>query len=98
MMRYVVAAAAMFGLAHPAAAQQQVCADRKLILESLADEYAEAPTSIGVTNAGNMVEVLTTSDGMTWTILMTMPDGTSCVMAAGEDWMEAPQVAQGPEA
>lgn len=37
-----------------------------------------------------MEELLTTRDGKTWTMLMTRPDGTACVIAAGEAWDEIP--------
>ena len=35
---------------------------------------------------GALVEVLTTEDGNTWSILLTNPDGVSCLVASGEGW------------
>jgi hypothetical protein len=29
---------------------------------------------------------LTTGDGGTWTIILSSPNGTSCLVAAGEGW------------
>ena len=52
----------------------------------LAKKYGEAPVAIGVTNKGGLVEVLTTSDGNTWTIIVSMPNGLSCLVAEGEGW------------
>ncbi len=66
------------------AAQQ--CDQRAKVLGHLAQTYKEAPVAIGVTNSGGIVEVLTTSDGATWTIIISTPDGTSCLVAAGENW------------
>lgn len=98
MMRPIAAAVLLtVGAAVPAAAQH-VCANRDVLLESLADEFKEHPKAVGVTANGNVVEVLTAQDGRTWTILLTQPDGTSCVVASGEDWELLPQVAQGPDA
>ncbi len=47
--------------------------------------YAEAPAAIGI-GGGNLVELLTTKDGMTWTIIWTTPKGMACIMASGEGW------------
>ncbi|MEW5728574.1 MAG: hypothetical protein AB1918_12170 [Pseudomonadota bacterium] len=74
---------------------QSVCAERTALLSSLRREYSEAPTALGLASNGSVLELLTTSDGKTWTILMTRPDGTSCVLAAGEAWESLPQVARG---
>jgi hypothetical protein len=41
--------------------------------------------------------VLTSDDGATWTIIVSMPNGMSCLLAAGEDWQVVQQVAQGPQ-
>jgi len=49
-------------------------------------EVRRGPVAIGVTNKGGLVEVLTTGDGNTWTIIVSMPNGTSCMVAAGEGW------------
>ena len=62
------------------------CDQRAKVLGHLAQKYKEAPVAIGVTNSGKVVEVLTTSDGDTWTIIISTPDGTSCLVAAGENW------------
>ncbi len=72
--------------ATPAAAQPTLCNDRADVLAHLANKYSEAPVAIGVTNGGGLVEVLATGDGSTWTIIVTLPNGTSCLVAAGEGW------------
>lgn len=78
-------------LANPALMPAEiVCAEREALLTSLSREYAEAPKELGLANNGNVVELLTTRDGRTWTMLMTRPDGTSCVIAAGEAWEAVP--------
>jgi hypothetical protein len=69
---------------------EMVCADRNALLTSLSREYAEAPKELGLANNGTVFELLTTRDGRTWTMLMTKPDGTSCVIAAGEAWESVP--------
>jgi hypothetical protein len=68
------------------ASAQQACSPRSDVLGHLAKKYGEAPVAIGVTNKGGLVEVLTTGDGDTWTIIVSMPNGTACMVAAGEGW------------
>ena len=63
-----------------------LCDRRANIIGSLAEKYREAPVAIGVTSTGSIVEVLTTGDGTTWTIIVSNPNGTSCLVAAGEGW------------
>ena len=53
---------------------------------------------MGLTNKGAVVEVLTNQNGTTWTIIITMPNGVSCMVAAGEGWETIRQVATGPNA
>ena len=85
------AAAAIFSAPETTAqtqapAQAQQCDQRARVIGHLAQKYKEAPVAIGVTSTGGMVEVLTTGDGGTWTIILSNPNGTSCLVAAGEGW------------
>ncbi len=66
--------------------QTLLCDQRASVIGRLAEKYREAPVAIGVTSTGGMVEVLTTGDGGTWTIIVSYPNGTSCLIAAGEGW------------
>jgi hypothetical protein len=68
------------------------------VLELLAQKYSEAPVAIGVANNGGLVEVLSTGDGNTWSIIITSPQGMSCLVAAGEGWRIIEQLAMDPEA
>ncbi len=83
------AAAALLGPlgAHAQTQSETLLCDRRAkIIGGLAEKYREAPVAIGVTSTGSMVEVLTTGDGGTWTIIVSNPNGTSCLIAAGEGW------------
>ncbi|WP_316978032.1 hypothetical protein [Shumkonia mesophila] len=68
------------------AASQTMCAARAELLGDLQGKFAEAPVAIGLTNAGGLVEVLTSPGGDTWTLIVTDAQGTSCLVAAGESW------------
>ena len=68
------------------AAQNPTCDQRKRVIGHLADKYREAPVAIGVTNSGDLVEVLSSDDGQTWTIIVSTPNGVTCLLATGEGW------------
>lgn len=78
----VVAAVASTG---PAAAQG-VCMPRERMVALLDSRYDEAPVALGLASGGRLVELFSTGDGATWSLLLTAPDGTSCLMAEGQGW------------
>ena len=83
------AALAVFSSAAVAQSQNQSqnqCNTRDNVISLLSSKYKEAPVAVGVTNTGGLVEVLSTGDGNTWTIIVTTPQGMSCLVAAGEGW------------
>lgn len=81
----------------PAAAQgvPTACAKRDALLSQLANRYGEVPVAIGVAD-GRLVELLTAKDGITWTIILTTPQGVSCLIASGDGWRPLTPVANGP--
>lgn len=85
----LVLLASIAGVASPAVAQS-VCATRDVLVTSLRQDYSEAPAAVGMSDNGAVLEVLSAKDGSTWTILMTTPDGVSCVVATGEAWEPLP--------
>ncbi|MEX2455612.1 MAG: hypothetical protein WD470_12960 [Rhodospirillaceae bacterium] len=93
MGKFAAVAALIASASIPAAAQQPSCAKRSDILSHLASRYTEAPVAIGVANNGGIVEVLSSETGSSWTIIITMPNGATCMVAAGENWEKNPSVA-----
>jgi hypothetical protein len=73
------------GVAMPAAAQT-VCLPQERLSKQLAEQYDERPVAIGLADSGRLVEVFAKADGLTWTIVQTMPGGQSCIAAAGRYW------------
>lgn len=72
-------------LAAPASAQQAVCGDRNEIISRLENGYEEANTGLGLSANGGVVELYTSKKG-TWTLMLTQPNGVSCLIAAGDNW------------
>ena len=75
------------GLAAPLAHAQSIELPRAHVVEQLGARYAEAQAAVGVTADGGVIEVFTTDSGSTWTLVLTRPDGTSRIIAAGESWI-----------
>ncbi len=75
--------------AKPAAAQeaQSIWLERTVVVEQLAEHYTEIPTDLGLTSDGAVMELFTTPDGATWTMVLTLPNGMSRVIATGESWI-----------
>jgi hypothetical protein len=89
MKKFVFVATALFAAtaALPATAQQTPsCTKRPEIVGQLAKQYSEAPVAIGLSSSGGVVEVLSSKKNKSWTMIITMPDGNTCLMAAGEHW------------
>tara|TARA_R110000803_G_scaffold97883_1_gene165975 strand:+ start:230 stop:493 length:264 start_codon:yes stop_codon:yes gene_type:complete len=69
-----------------AMAQQPLCSTRADITMQLSEKYAEVPVALGVANNGGVMEVLSAPKGTTWTIILTMPNGQSCMIMAGDSF------------
>lgn len=73
---------------------QVMCAERSTVVKNLEKTYSEAPVSIGLASNGSVIEILASPSG-SFTIILTQPNGMSCVMAAGESWENIPKRLQG---
>lgn len=88
--------AAVLALSGQAAAQPSTCGAREALLERLSARYEEQPVSLGVTATGSLLEVLASPSG-SWTIIVTVPGGPTCLVSSGEGWRNAPvQLAEEP--
>lgn len=91
-----VAAAAVFGTLGEARAQT-LCGHHAEIASALGARYAEAPVGMGLARDGGVVELFATDDGSTWTMVVTTPDGRSCLVAEGEAWQTLKLLVLGQE-
>ena len=82
-----------------ASAQAAGCQSRDSLVELLDERFAEQPVAAGLESSGRLIELFVSADNDSWTMVMTLPAGTSCVMAVGEYWLESKQPAfDGPAA
>lgn len=87
-------AAALPAIPDAAAQARPMCGDRATILAQLKGAYDEKPAALGTTGDGAVVE-LTTSDSGTWTLMLSLPSGRTCLIASGENWEQWPQLLTG---
>ena len=65
------------------------CGKRDEMVKSLFSQYHEQPRAMGLANPTSIIEIFTSKAG-TWTILLSRPDGASCIVSAGESWEDIP--------
>lgn len=78
-------APAFAALLGASASAEVLCGVRDRLVEQLRNQYQEVPQARGLTTGGDLIEVFASPQG-TWTILLTYPNGQSCLVAAGEAW------------
>jgi hypothetical protein len=93
----------MLGLTSPASAQAPsgtalapACHSHADLTKMLNQKFAEQPSALGVQANGHLVEVFVSNQGTSWTIVVTRPDGWSCIVAVGEHWESLPHPITGP--
>ena len=90
----IIRASIAFGLAlvtpaaeaQSAAPSRMACAERTQVVERLAEKYGETRQSMGMHQNSGVLEVYASPSTGSWTILVTMPDGKACLVAAGQYW------------
>ncbi len=65
---------------------QPVCMPHDDFRVELHRNFSESPVAIAIANNGALIELYAKRDRSSWTLMMTRPDGTSCVLVAGEEW------------
>jgi hypothetical protein len=89
----LAAVTGLFAVTPPAMAGP--CGPRQAIVDGLAANFMEKRTAMGLTGAGQLLEIFVSPNG-TWTIVVTVPSGQACIVAIGDTWMPEPKPL-GPE-
>lgn len=79
------------------ASAQSACLPHGKLVDLLDGRYSEQRVAVGLESNGRLFEVFAQDDGATWTMVITTPDGASCVVAAGLEWQEPEKVEFDPE-
>lgn len=64
------------------------CGERDHVIASLSENYDERHIASGFQSSAGLMEVWASSTDGTWTILLTQPDGQTCLVASGTHWLE----------
>ncbi len=81
----LIAASALF-LSASSANAEQFCAPRDRAVIQLEKQFEELVFGQGLAaNGKRMIELFVSEKG-SWTVLVSDPNGRSCVMASGENW------------
>ena len=59
------------------------CAKRSIVLNELSTKYRETRRAVGLAANNTMMEMFASTDTGTWTLTLTAPDGTTCMVASG---------------
>ncbi len=98
LARTLVGIALLACTPHAEAAESGACAARGEVVAKLEQRFGETLRSAGLQRKDGLVEVFASEKTGTWTILVTRPDGLSCLLAAGELWEDEPAAAPGEDA
>jgi hypothetical protein len=77
-------------------AQYRKCGNRATMIKVLIEKYNETPRALGLSSANKVAMEIYASEKGSWTVMMTMTNGTTCIMAAGHSWQEGPKVDNDP--
>ena len=88
MRKLLIALALVVGQCAPAYAQT-ICLPRAEFAETAARRFQETVVALGLTSTGRLLEVYASTNGETWTLVITTPEGMSCLAISGEAWRSA---------
>ncbi|WP_069299496.1 hypothetical protein [Neptunicoccus sediminis] len=90
MFKRLTSTALVFGmaaLAPPVAAAP--CGPRAEIVTHLAQTYQEVRRGAGLSSATRVVELWSSAQTGSFSILLSYPNGMACVLATGSNWSDA---------
>ncbi len=73
-------------------AQAQNCAPREVALYWFENKFGETQQSIGLDSDGALMELFASAETGTWTIIMTLDNGITCMVASGDDFENVGEV------
>ncbi len=94
--QFIIATLALSLLTGAAAAQtRSICGARSQIVDTLTGRFGETARSWGMGPDNRIIEVYASDETGTWTITVTAPDGTTCLVAAGQHWEDLAPIPAG---
>lgn len=85
----LVAASIISASVSASATEKLPCGERAEIVEMLEAKYKEVGQARGLVSNTRIVEIFVSPD-KNWTMLVSFPNGSSCIMASGQEWDQSP--------
>ena len=82
---YVIGAGLAALLVAGQADARVACNTREEVVKALSQQFAEVPVVHGITQSGQLMEMFASTEG-TWTLILSLPTGQSCLIANGDDF------------
>lgn len=79
-----------FGATVAVAQADPKCGDRETLITELGQKFGEHLEAGGLTGPTKLLEIWSSDETGSWTILQTDADGQSCIVASGSDWVDFP--------
>ena len=90
--------ASPLGAQMPPTGARMPCHNASEIAKQLNSKYDESPVAFGLQSNGNLLQVYSSEEKDTWTVVSTTPAGMSCVLATGQRWERLPYSKSDPMA
>jgi hypothetical protein len=79
------------------ATAEPICLERAQLMDVLARDFGETLSAHGERSRVGKLELFVRDDGQSWTLVVSLPDGLSCVVDAGSAWQSEAQRRTGPK-
>lgn len=92
----VIAGVFAFGSASvlsPSTAQAAECGKHEKVIAFLGKKYKEQLKAMGLVSNKGFMQLFVADTG-TWTVILTTPEGISCIVAAGDSYESTPSMAK----
>lgn len=79
-----LACAFTLALAGASSAESRLCGDRDQVIAQLQSVHGESRQNVGLQPNARVMETFANPETGSWTIIVSLPTGMSCLVAAGE--------------
>lgn len=90
----LVYAALLLAIAAPAGASS-LCYPRETLTKILKRDYGESREAMGLVADHSVMEIWRSEGTGSWSVVVTNPDGKSCIIATGDAWTPMLEDAEG---
>lgn len=70
------------------------CAPHSEVRQVLSDRFGETRRRVGTNSAGQIIEIFASQHTDSWTLVISFPDGMSCLAASGQNYSDDLDVPQ----